>query len=130
MKCLTNAGTRTEAQRGLKIFDRAVGLPCPISQHPADKPHPRRIRIERQRPVDQRHHGADVLAEPGQRLGGIHQNARVVFGCFERPPGEIGRLPTVSFSIFTQPVIDQTKTTGCSQGECGAVTWIAVDRLL
>src|SRR6266567_5277234 len=34
MKCLTNAGTRTEAQRGLKIFDRAVGLPCPISQHP------------------------------------------------------------------------------------------------
>ena len=45
-------------------------------------------------------HGADVLAEIGQREGGIRQDARVVAGHFQGSPGEIGALPTVRLRIF------------------------------
>ena len=49
-------------------------------------PAAREVRVERQRAIDQRHHGADVLAEIGQREGGIRQDARVVAGHFQGPP--------------------------------------------
>jgi hypothetical protein len=48
------------------------------------------VRIQRQGLVNQRHHGADVLAEIGQREGGIRQDAPIVAGYFQGSPREIG----------------------------------------
>ena len=71
------ADAGTEAQRGFSMLDCDVGL-GPQSSCAADEPAAREIRIERQGTIDQRRHGADVLAEIGQRLGGIGQDSRVV----------------------------------------------------
>ena len=52
-------------------------------------PAAREIRVEREGTIDQCHHGADILAKIGQRLGGIRQDARVVARHFQGSPGEI-----------------------------------------
>ena len=93
-------------------------------------PAAREVRVERQGTVDQRHHGADVLAEIGQREGGIRQDARVVAGHFQGSPGEIDALQTVRLRIFAPTVKKQPKTADRGPGECGPVTRIARDRLL
>ena len=64
-----------------------IGLAGPQPEDAADVPAAREARVERQRAVDQRHHGADVLAEIGQREGGIRQDARVVAGHLAGPAG-------------------------------------------
>ena len=67
---------------------------------------PRKIRVEREGAVDQRHHRADVLAVIGQRIGGIGQDAWVAPGHFQGSPGEIGALQTVHLWIFAPTVTD------------------------
>ena len=67
-------------------------------------PAAREVRVERQGAIDQRHHGADVLAEIGQREGGIRQDARIVAGHFQGSPCEIGALQTVRLRIFAPTV--------------------------
>ena len=54
--------------------------------------------------VDQRHHGADILAEIGQCLGSIRQDARIVASHFQGSPGEIDALETVCLRIFAPTV--------------------------
>lgn len=68
------------------------GWPAHIFEDAADVPAAGEIRVERQGAVDQRHHRTDILAKIGQRLDGIHQNARVVAGHFEGSPREIDAL--------------------------------------
>ncbi|HEY2541220.1 MAG TPA: hypothetical protein VGI28_17250 [Stellaceae bacterium] len=81
-----DAGARTEPQRGFEMLDRNVLLARVTPQDAAHEPAAREVRVKRQRAVTQRDHRADVLAEPGQRTGGIHQDARVVAGHFQGPP--------------------------------------------
>ena len=88
-----DAGAGTEAQRGIEMLDRDVGLARPNPEHAADVPAARKIRVEHERAVHQRYHGADIFAEIGQRLRGIRQDARIVAGHFQRAPCEIGALP-------------------------------------
>jgi hypothetical protein len=53
------------------MLDRVVRLPSPQHEDAADVPAAREARVERQRTADQRYHCADVLAEIGEREGGI-----------------------------------------------------------
>jgi hypothetical protein len=69
--------------------------------------------------LDQRNHGADVLAEIGEREGGIRQNARVVTGHFQGSPGEIGTLETVCVRVFASIVRNQSKTAERGPSESG-----------
>jgi hypothetical protein len=78
----TDTDTGTEPQRGFKMLDRDVRLAPPNPEEAANVPAAGVIRIQRQAMVNQRYHGADVLAEIGQREGGIRQDARVVTGHF------------------------------------------------
>jgi hypothetical protein len=43
-------------------------------------PTAREIRVQSEGAVDQRHHGAHILAEKGKHLRGVRQDARVVTG--------------------------------------------------
>ena len=61
------AGTRTEAQRGLDVLDRNVGLARPLPEDAAEVPAAGVVRVERQCAINQCDHGADVLAEIRQR---------------------------------------------------------------
>src|SRR5215471_13766941 len=112
----------TEAQRGFDVLDRDVGVARPYPELTADEPAAREVRVERQRTIDQRQHGADVLSEIGQRDRGIRQNARVVAGHFKGSPGEIGALQSVRLPIFAPTVPKQPKTAVRGPGEGGLVT--------
>jgi hypothetical protein len=68
------------------------GWPAHISEDAADVPAASVVWVERQRTINQRHHGADVLAEIRQHDGGIHQDAGILAGHFQGSPGEIGAL--------------------------------------
>src|SRR3954447_3486558 len=68
-----DSGAGTEAKRGFYMLDRDVGLTGHQPEDAADVPAAGVVRVERQGAVNQRHHGADVLAEMGQRVGGSHQ---------------------------------------------------------
>ena len=91
---------------------------------------PRKIRVEREGAVDQRHHRADIFAEIGQRLCGIRQDARIVAGHFQRAPCEIGALQTVRRRVLAPAVDNQPHTADRGPGEGGPVPRIARDRLL
>ena len=125
-----DALARTEAQRSLEMLDCDIGLACPIPECAAKGRPTSVVRVERQGTIDQRHHRADVLAERGQRMGGIHQDDRIVAGRLQRPPSEIGAFQTVRLPILTPTVGKQPKTAVRGAGERRTVTRIARDRLL
>jgi len=54
--------------------------------------------------INQRHHGADILAEIGQRLRGIGESDRIFSGHLEGSSGKIGTLQTVRRRIITATV--------------------------
>ena len=125
-----DAGSRAEAQRGLEMFDRDVGLARPTSEDATDVPAAREIWIEGQSTVNQCHHGPDVLAEIGKREGGIRQNPWIITSHFKGPSREADAFPTIHLPVFTPTVLKQPKAAECTPGECGPVTRIARDRLL
>src|SRR5271166_7140004 len=88
-------GTRAETQGGLDVLDRDVGLARPMSENAADVPPSSEAGVERQRMIDQRYHGADVLAEIRQRLGGICKNARIVASDLQGAAGKVGPFAAV-----------------------------------
>src|SRR6266853_94700 len=102
------------------MVDCDVGLARPYPEDTADEPAVGEIRVECQSAVDQRHHGADVLAERGQRISGIRQDARIVAGHFQGSPGEICALPSVRLSIFTPIVDNQPRAAEGGPGERGS----------
>ena len=63
-------------------------------------------------------------------MGGIREDARVVAGHFQGPPGEIDALPTVRLRIFAPAVKKQPIAADRRPGECRPVMRIARDRLL
>jgi hypothetical protein len=109
--------------------DRNVRLARLHSEGAADVPGAREIRVEREGTVDQCHHGADVLAKIGQRLGSIREDARVVARHFEGSPGEINTLQTVRRRIVAATVKKQPKTAIRGPGEREPVTRVARNRL-
>src|SRR5205814_1823796 len=98
--------TRAETQRGFDVLDCRFGLARQQTEKAFDEPAARVVRVECQCAVNQRHHGADVLAERGQRIGGICQDPWVVAGLLQGSPGEIGALQTVRRRIFAPTVLN------------------------
>ena len=60
------------------MLDREIRLTGKGPENAADMPAAREARVERERTVDQPDHGADILAEPRQHIGGVGEDARVV----------------------------------------------------
>src|SRR5260221_3252342 len=110
------------------MLDRAVWLARPDPEKAANVPAASVVRIKRQGMINQRYHGADVLAEIGQRKGGIRQDPRVVAGYLQGSPREIGALEAIGFPSFAPIVIEQAKTADGSKSKCRPVTRIARDR--
>src|SRR5215472_2870012 len=125
-----DAGVGTEAQRGFDMLDRNVGLTRPIPECVTEIPASRVVRVERQGTVDQRYHGTDILAEIGQRVGGIRQDAWIVTGHHQGWPGEIYALRTICLRVLAPIVNKQPKTALRSPSERRAIMRIARDRLL
>src|SRR5438105_11078792 len=58
-KRVGDAGARAEAQRGLNMLDRIVGLARPNPERSTDRPAAAVAWVEREGMVDQRHHRAE-----------------------------------------------------------------------
>src|SRR4029077_10686678 len=103
-------GAGTEAQRGFYMLDRDIELARPYPERAADRPATGVVWVECQCTVNQCHHGADVLAEIRQCMGGSYQDRRVVAGHFQSSPREIKTLQTVPSRIFTPAVPNEPKS--------------------
>src|SRR5690242_20387557 len=89
------------------MLDREIGLAGPNSEEAADKPAAREARVEREGTVDQPDHGADILAELTQHMGGVDENARVVLPRMERLPSKITGLAPGCLRLLGPAVSDE-----------------------
>src|SRR5271156_5616858 len=110
--------------------NRYVGLARPIPEEATDVPATCEIRVQYEGTINQRHHGADILAEIGQRQGGIHEDTRIVATHLQGSPRETGALEPVPLPVFAPIGKNQPNTADRGPGECGPVTRIALDLLL
>src|SRR6516162_11053757 len=84
-----------------------LARPGPQSQKAADVPAARIAWIEGESAINQRYHRVDVLAEKGERHGGVGQNAGGVLRQLHSPAAEVnaflpGRIPIWSGSVAGQ----------------------------
>src|SRR5262249_933712 len=126
----TNAGARTEPQRGLGVLDREVRVAREKPEDTADVPTSRKIRVEREGTIDQRYHCVDVLAEIGQGESGIDNNVRIVTGDFQGSLREIDSLAAVPLGVGARAIYAEPVTAHRGPGEGRPITRIARDRLL
>ncbi len=121
----TRSLARAQPQRSLGMLDREIVLTGPQPQDTTQKPAAGEARGERQGAVDQRHHGADILAEIGQNKGGVGQDARVVPRHLERLPGKIDRFAG-GLRLFGPALSDEPHLAHRRQGQ--RRTAVPVDR--
>src|SRR5215831_10281439 len=81
-----------QPQRGLDMLNREIMLTGKYPEKAAHKPAAGVARVQRKRAVDQSDHGADILAEYSQYVGGVGEDARVAFPHLKRLPSEIDGL--------------------------------------
>src|SRR5262249_36933916 len=94
----TDTSARAQTQRRFGMLDGSLGLPGKQAEQTAVVPAAGKARIERQSPIHQRHHRADVLAENRKRVGSIHDSSSISPGHSHGPLGKIGTLPTICLS--------------------------------
>jgi hypothetical protein len=82
------------------MLDRDIGLAGPEPENAAHKPAAGIARVDRERTVDQPHHGGDILAEIRQRESGVGKNARIVVHLLERLPSKIAGLAAGCLRVF------------------------------
>src|SRR6516162_8775572 len=112
------------------MLDREVGLARGQPEGGADVPTACEIRVQNEGAVDQRYHGADILAEIRQGESGIYNSARIVTRHLQGLPGVTGALAAVLLGVSARPLQAEPVTTHCGVGESGSVSRIARDRLL
>src|SRR5262249_14482507 len=112
------------------MLDRQIGLTGPQPEDSAHIPAAGEARVERQRPVDQPDHRADILAEIPQDEGPAREAPRVILPHLERPPSKLPSPAPGCFRLFDPAVSDEVPVAVRRPGECGSVMPIDRDRLL
>ena len=84
-----------------------IEMTRPEPEDPAPVPAAGEARIECQRPIDQPDHGIDVLAEISERVGGMHQDDRVIAAHLQRPAREFDSFASDSLRRVGPAVIDR-----------------------
>src|SRR5215471_13516107 len=113
-------GPRAEPQRSLDMLDSEVGLARGQPEGGADVPPAREIRVQSERTVDQRYHGADILAEIRQGESGIDNSARIVTRHLQGLSGETRTLAAVALGVGARPLQAEPVTTQRGVGESGS----------
>src|SRR5215472_14322161 len=80
-----------------------IEMTRPEPEDPAPVPAAGEARIECQRPIDQPDHGVDVLAEICERVGGMHQDDRVVATTSSARRANSIALPRIASGASVQP---------------------------
>jgi hypothetical protein len=68
---------RAEAQRHIEMFEREIGVPGKVPEHPAPMPTASKARVEGETPVDQSDCGIDVLTGSTENEGSDGENVGV-----------------------------------------------------
>src|SRR5260370_8291403 len=74
----THMLARAQAQRGLEMLDREIGLAGEAPENAAQMPTARVARVEFEGAVDQPHHGPDILAEYSRHEAALAEAARAL----------------------------------------------------
>src|SRR5947209_3972935 len=119
-----DSGAWAETQRDLGMLDRDVGLARPQPDDAAEEPAACETRVQLQGPIDQRRRGADVLAEIGEHMGGIREDARIVAGHLQGPPGKIDALAAVRLGILARAIETEPLAADRGPGECRPIARI------
>ena len=82
-----------------------IGLASDQPHGTAGVPAACEARVQQQRAIGQRDHGADVLAEIGERKGGIGQDGGIVAGHLQGPATALHSLAPILFRIVG-PTVD------------------------
>ena len=107
-----------QPQRGLGMLDREIVLTGPEPENATQKPAAGEARGEHEGPVDQRHHGTDILAEIGEDKGSVDQDAWVVLRHLESLPGKIYGLAAGGLRLFGPVLSDEPHLTHRRQRQC------------
>src|SRR6516162_6037353 len=101
-----SALARAQAQRGLDMRDRKIGLTGPQPGYATRIPAAGIARVEREGAVDERHRHADVLDKLRQHDRRISANAGVVVRHLQGTPGKIDSPAATCIRRF-DPTVDR-----------------------
>src|SRR6516162_1755580 len=107
---------RVKALGSPHMVDRQIWLAAPQPKHAAEKPAPRRARIEGEAAFDHRHHGCDVFAESRERERGSDESARIFSYYLLCPASEIEPFSPDRHLVLARAGID--KVYAAHRGVC------------
>src|SRR5258708_40349634 len=93
---------RAEAQRHLEMFEREIGVPGKVSEHPAPMPTASKARVEGETPVDQPDCGIDILAGSTENEGSDGEN---VGAASERSSSKIDARAPVRLMVIRPAIV-------------------------
>ena len=101
------------------MLDREIGLTGPEPEKAGQISAAGEARVERERPVDQPDHGADILAQSSQHEGGVGKDARVVLPQLERLPSEAAGLAAGASGSSAQASMTSRRWQYAAQASAG-----------
>src|SRR5205807_5448433 len=112
------------------MLDSEIVLTGNIPQNAAHIPAAGEARIQRQRPVDQSNHGADILTEMRQHERGVDENTGIILCRLDRLPGESASFAPTCLRRFGPSGSGDLTVAHRRPGKCRSVMRIDRDRLL
>src|SRR6516225_9226249 len=112
---------RAKAQRHIEMFEREIGVPGKVSEHPAPMPTASKARVEGETPVDQPDGGIDILAESTENEGSDGENVGVVGADSERSSSKIHALESVRLTVIRPSIVVKPHVAICCMGKGGPV---------
>src|SRR6516162_1504830 len=119
---------RAKAQRHIEMFEREIGVPRKVSEHPAPMPTPSKARVEDEAPVDQPDGGIDILAASTEDEGSDGENVGVVGAASERSSSKIDALASVRLTVIRPSIVVKSHVAIRCMGKGGPIKGITLDR--
>ena len=111
---------------GLEMLDCEIVLASKCPEKTANKPAASEARVERERPVNQPNHCADVFAEIPQHVGRVGEDTRVALPSLERLPREVDAFAARRPRLFSPSVSDERRL--AERRPCNCWPVIPIDR--
>src|SRR5712691_22 len=119
---------RAEAQRHIEMFEREIGVPGIVSEHPAPMPTASKARVEGETPVDQSDCGIDILAGSTENEGSDGENVGVVGAGSERSSSKIDARAPVRLTVIRPAIVVEPYVAIRCMGKGGPIMGITLDR--
>jgi hypothetical protein len=110
------------------MFEREIGVPGKVSEHPAPMPTASKARVEGETPVDQPDCGIDILAGSTENEGSDGENVGVVGAGSERSSSKIDARAPVRLVVIRPAIVVEPHVAIRCMGKGGPIMGITLDR--